>query len=796
MMEESRKQKAEGSRQDAKPFSAYCLLPTAFFLFPRLRVSVSPTGRALLAGALLVSAYVLVRYWRSLDGRSRRVRFTLVGLRALSLLMMSFALSGLEVEYESAANARVLLSSSRAASTETESVKASGLDERSAAQIAATLKAKGFEVASEKDSVGDSVRDDEQFVAAALLTDGAVSSAEARREVERMSARARGAPVYVVADSHQNESASVALESLSVLGRAMRGVPVSVRCDVHARGMKGRESLVTISDDAKVQASARIVWTSDDERRSVTLALVPKVAGWIDYNAKVEAAGGDDEPSRLARPFSLYVEERHLRILFFESEPTWEAKFIRRALEQSGLFEVDYFAQVSRASTIGMSEEAREQKEQDDGAAKKELSKNGSATNSPEAKLHSILQSATQLNLYDCVMVGATENSLLSASEVARLAAWVERRGGGLIVLGGNSFNGSIAAPNGKLYSLLPAEIGAQSFQTQAETVSQGHPLEAEKTRAAFMLTPTENGANGALEGYLSASEDSETKPDALTGQGLKLGALRPGASVLAVAGQPGAAGTSEMGATLIAARRDGAGRTLLFAPADSWRMRASESGAEDRVGGTFAALWQGIVLWASEGARSPVEIFLSDDSPAEGSTATAEIRARDLSSFSPQKIEMLSARLQALTEDSEDSGDALSTPAQIQEIAFAPDASDQSVWRARVPLVSRGRYALEVDYAAGGKKGRVEKYFAVVAPASEEAGAAFDTLRRAARETGGDLITPAGINALAERLSSSSSNRETVPRTWEMRAWWPLAFLIPLLLSAEWFARRWWKVD
>jgi hypothetical protein len=794
MMRESRRQKAESSEQKAAQggsvFTAYCLLPTAFFLF--LRVSVSPTGRALLAGALLISAYVLVRYWRSLNGRSRRVSCTLVGLRATTFLLIAFALSGVEIEYESKTAARVLLSYAHAGSTEVENVKASGPDEKAAAQIAAMLKARGFEVASDEDSGSNSLSDDESFVAATLLTDGAMSSAEAGREVWRLSKRVGVAPVYVVADSSHNEGASVALENVTVLGRAMRGVPVSVRCDVHGRGMKGRESLVTISDDAKVQASARLVWTSDDERQSVTLALVPKVAGWIDYNAKVEAAGGDDEPSMLARPFSLYVEERRLRILFFESEPTWEGKFIRRALEQSGLFEVDYYAQVSRASTVGMSEEAGAQKEQQDaGAQPKEESRNGTATNGPAAKLHATLQSATQLNLYDCVMVGATENSLLSASEAAHLAAWVEQRGGGLIVLGGNSFNGSIAAPNGKLYSLLPAEISAQSFQTQAETISQGHPLEAEKTRGSFMLTPTEAGANGALEGYLRASEDSGTKAATLTGQGLKLGALRPGANVLAVAGQPDVRGTSEVGAALVAARRIGAGRMLLFAPADSWRVRATESGAEDQAGGTFAALWQGLVLWTGAGARPSVEVFLNNDSPAEMSAVTMELRARDAISFSPQKIEELNARLQPLTENANET-----SLAQVREMAFAPDVSDSSIWRARFFAPPRGRYALEVDYVAGGKKGSVEKYFAVVAQASEEPGAAFDALRRAARETGGDLIAPDEIDALAERLSSSSASRETVRRAWKMREWWPFAFFIPLLLSAEWFARRWWKEE
>ncbi len=792
MMQEGRRQQAAGRKQAAQSgsvFAAYCLLPAAYFLF--FRISASPVGRALFAGALLISAYALVLYWRSLSARPRQVRFTLVGLRAATLLLMSLALSGLTIEYEGAARARVLLVSSLAASREAEGSKALGLDEAVTAQIARTLQAGGFEVASEKDSRSELSNDDERFSASVLVTDGAMSSLEARRAVLRLSERVGTAPVYVFADSRASAGASVALESVSVLGRAVRGVPVSVRCDVHARGMNGRESLITVSDDAKVQASARIAWTEDDERQSVVLTFVPKTTGWIDYNARVEASG-DEKPSILARPFSLYVEERRLRILYFESEPTWEAKFIRRALEQSGLFEVDYFAQVSRASTIGMSEEAREQKEQDEGAAPQEDNKSGAATNAPTAKLHAVLQSAAQLNLYDCVMVGATENSLVSASEVANLNRWVERRGGGLIVLGGNGFNGSIVAPGGKLYSLLPAELSAQSFSTEAETVSQGRPLEAEKTRGNSLLTPTEAGANGALEGYLRAVEDAQAKPSMLTGQGLKLGSLRPGANILAVAGQPGVTGTSETGAALIAARRDGAGRALLFAPADSWRMHAGESGEEGQVGGTFAALWQGIVLWTSANARSAAEISLSDDSPAAGSVVTVEIKARDAISFSPQKIEKLNARLQSLTEETDDP----SALAEMKEIAFAPDATDPSVWRARISAPSSGRYALDVDYVAGGKKGSVEKYFAVVTPVSEEAGAAFETLRRAARETGGDLITSAEMNSLAERLSMTSSSAQRGGRTFEMRAWWPLAFIIPLLLSAEWFARCFYRVD
>jgi hypothetical protein len=171
----------------------------------------------------------------------------------------------------------------------------------------------------------------------------------------------------------------------------------------------------------------------------------------------------------------------------------------------------------------------------------------------------------------------------------------------------------------------------------------------------------------------------------------------------------------------------------------------------------------------------------------------TAEIRVRD-ASFAPAKIEKLGARLQPLTEDAGDSPTAATE--QPREIIFVPDSSDKSVWRARFSLGTRGRYVLETEYAANGKSGRIEKYFAVVSASPKATGAALDTLRRVSRESGGELFAATDTGALVERLLSTRSSTGSVRRTWELRRWWPLAFLIPLLLSSEWFARRWWRVD
>ncbi|OLE53888.1 MAG: hypothetical protein AUG51_10505 [Acidobacteria bacterium 13_1_20CM_3_53_8] len=756
----------------------------------------SAVGRALFVAALALMLFTLARYWRSLARLAYQRRVALATLRAASLLLLACALAGLQVKYERSVAERVLVR--YAGEHEDENVQAQKVEQTIAALAKRNIEGREQYEADTQGAEG-------AYAASIILTDGAMSAEDAQREVERARSLSGGSPIYVVNDFSEDASPSSLLESIATEGKFIRGVPFTVRCTVHARKLQGRESLITVSDSAKVQASTRITWTSDDERQTIALEVVPKLSGWVDYTARVEAP--NNETSALpSRTFSIYAEERRLRVLFFEGEPTWEGKFVRRALEQTGLFQVDYFAQVSKAAATGFTENAPEQQQsaeenqgqQGTGAqganANGANAPNNANANSPEAKLHAALATPAQLNSYDAVIVGATPNTLLSAAEAARLRDWVERRGGGLIIMGGNSFAGSIAAPNGKLHGLLPAEVDQRAFLSDAQELARGTPVEVGgERRAGTPLTPTQTGASGALRGLLSASEGANSpKNDPLTGIGFRLSRLRAGASVLAVNGQANAEGTSESGSPLIAAMRDGAGRVIVFAPADSWRLRTSASGEQDETGGAFGALWQGLALWSSAGARPPVELSLSGAAEA-GREVAAELRVRD-QLFAPVKITKVSASLQPLIENGSD--DASNVAAQAQNVLFAPDRETENIWRATFRPPASGHFTLNVDYVAVGKSGSVSENFAASTLTSHAPGEALDSLSRLAHDTGGELITLDELNGLAERLSARQPTAERVERTWNLRTWWPLAFIIPLLLSAEWLARRWWQVD
>jgi hypothetical protein len=462
-----------------------------------------------------------------------------------------------------------------------------------------------------------------------------------------------------------------------------------------------------------------------------------------------------------------------------EGEPTWEAKFIRRALEQADLFDVDYFAKISRAAMVG----ARDEQPGNDNQTV--TTKQSSGSGSPEARLREALSSAARLNNYDCIIVGVTPDAMLSNAEATRVREWLEKRGGGLIILGGNNFAGSIVAAKGKLGSLLPNEIDSSGVRSDSQTLALNAPVEAEKSRGQIMLTPTDAGKDGALRAFSIATEGTEAK-GVLSGDGLRLKSLRPGATVLAVTGNAGTQGNSNDGAPLIASMRYGNGRAIVFAPADSWRMHTTETGDQSDNNGPFASLWQGLTLWAGSGARPPIEIVLSDDSPGVGDETTAEIRVRD-EAFNPLTIEKLSGHLQQMSE----SEDAVHDASSSREISFTPDTSDPSIWRARFIAPPVGRFSMQVKYTSMGKSGVVGKNFATVAPSSIEVGTSRDTLERIARKTGGDLYAISSLKSLSDRLTGLAATNQKVHRTVELRSWWPLALIIPLLLSCEWLIVR-----
>ena len=110
--------------------------------------------------------------------------------------------------------------------------------------------------------------------------------------------------------------------------------------------------VVTLSDGARVARSVSRDIAGPDETFTLALGAILQSAGW--QKVTVEAAGVTGEVSladnRLERWIELEPGQR--RVLFVESAPSWEGKFVRRALEKDQTIRVYYATSVSRAAVV------------------------------------------------------------------------------------------------------------------------------------------------------------------------------------------------------------------------------------------------------------------------------------------------------------------------------------------------------------------------------------------------------------------------------------------------------------
>lgn len=733
-----------------------------------LGIHLSVSSPILLVVGLIVAIALVVWMWFRLSGMTLKLRLVVIALRTIAMVVILLLIADFAINYQKATPIGVVVAVEPAGELPQDR--------------AATLKAarerlnatftwnniSSFEVD------GSNLAEDtsREPSAALLLTDGGLIPNVAKTSVVNLQRVTGGGPVFVLTDLNESASARVAITEARISDRVYRGIPATVTANVRARGMSGRTSTITVTDTAGVQTNTTINWTSDDETRTVALDVVPKVAGWQDYAVSVDPAA----PTASTHRVSAWVEERQWRVLLFEGEPTAESGFIRRALERSGSITVDYFAQVSREAATG-------NRPTEVGTGEGAQKPSGpTAGGSPLARLHALLGDAGRLNQYDCVVIGPTPNAMLSGAETERLRQWVDRRGGGLIVLGGNNFTGSVVAANGRLTPMIPSTIDSASFASPSSIQGLGHPVDASDAQL-FSLIPTGAGMTGPLRGFAKTRDAATEKQDVLS-TALKLGQLGPAGVVLAVAGAAQTS-SSDVGRPLIAAQQYGAGRVVLFAPADSFKLKVSEPEGTAPSNSQFETLWSGLTLWSAAGAGPASELVVSNNAPGAGEPVTVEAHFRD-AGFLPIQPTNVVANWQAI----DPATNAITGPPR--PLVFVSVAKSDGIWRANFIAPEPGRYSIDctATLSSGGQQ-KLTRRFTVTPAGPAEPGTARDTLDRLARESGGRVFTLRELDQLVAELKRRSPQPATVTATWRLRQFWPLAFLLPLLLAGEWLILR-----
>jgi uncharacterized membrane protein len=565
-----------------------------------------------------------------------------------------------------------------------------------------------------------------------LLSDGSDNSGDLALETIR-ALRNRRLPVHTVGFGKEHLAHDVELSDVSVATRALADSRIPATVTFHQRGYAGSKALLLVRDGDKTVGSREITFNSDGATQVETVFFSPGGAGAKNLHFLLGPLPGEENPANNSMARLLGVTDDKRRILYVEGEPRWEYKFIRRAEDDDKIVQV---ASMLRTT---------ENKIYRQGISDPKELENGFPVR-PE-----------DLFPYDGIILGSVEAGYFTPLQQELLREFVDRRGGGLLFLGGRFSLSDGGWRGSSLVDLLPTIL------PNSRNTFHRNPATAELTVAGsdspitrLMDDPAKNTDRWKKLTYLMDYQDAGTP--------------KPGATVLAELNSGGRK------LPLLVTQNYGRGRTAVMATSGTWRWQMSQPLGDP----AHDLFWQQLLRWLVLDSPGKVVVTapgqtLMDDGQIQ---LTADVRDKDYMPVSDAKV---SAHLTG--------PDGLSALVDMTPAADSPGVFHAN-WTAEKP----GSYLAEVTASGQTENGTLpfERIDGVAENFHIEQNR--ELLEKLASETGGRYWRPDELTRLPNEISYSDAGISVrdIKELWNM----PVVFLWMLfLISTEWLLRRKWGV-
>ncbi len=493
----------------------------------------------------------------------------------------------------------------------------------------------------------------------------------------------------------------------------------------------------------------RVVPPADGSPVDEAFTVSPDPLNPTVYTAEIPTDDREAVAENNARSVLVNPAGRKRRVLIVEGAPGFEHSFIRRALARDPMLDID---SVVRKGTNA------------DGQSTYFVQASADRT---QALLNGYPSRKEDLDRYDAVVVANVEGDFFTRAQLQMTADFVAERGGGLVVLGGRSFEqrGLAATP---LEDALPVELNDRRGGGLRRT-----SFDTRDTAARNKVVLTHDGEMHPIMRLGATVEATRKKWEALPALAASapLGGPRPGASVLAVTAAPGGAVYP-----VVAVQRYGQGRSMIFAGEASWRWKMMMP-ADDRSHEFF---WRQAVRWLAGPSPDPVAVT-PPDAPEPGDTASIGIVVRD-AAYAPVADGAVTATLTVPGGETR----------QLTPRRAAPGSGE---YAATVRFDQRGLYKVHADGRRGGVAlGEADRWFYVGGAEREFASPRLNEgfLRRVARASGGRYVRAADASQVVSWLKAVVPQDVAPARRDLWHEPWAFA-LVVLLLSGEWILRRRW---
>jgi uncharacterized membrane protein len=567
-----------------------------------------------------------------------------------------------------------------------------------------------------------------------MVTDGADTS-DASLDEPLGSLKARSIPVFTVGVGQEHFSKDIQVTRVETPRAVLKGTSLVVDVILSQTGYSGRSVTLNVEDEGRIAASQSVTLPPDGESSTVRVRFTAADAGTRLFRFKIAPQEGEQVTQNNLRDALIEVRDRKEKVLYFEGEPRFEMKFINRGMEDDKNID---FVVLQRT-------------------AENKYYRFGITT--ADELVSGFPKTREELFAYRAIILGSIEAAAFSPEQLRMLADFANKRGGGLMMLGGRrafAEGGWGGTPVGEV---LPVVIDG------AKQPSYFNELSVRPTRAGagFPVTQIAETEDASTAKWDTMPQVSSVNP---------VREVKPGATTLL-----NAPGLGRQDQIVLAYQRYGRGKTIAMPIQDSWAWKMdAKVPVEDT---THAMFWRRMVRWLVDGVPDQLNLLTGHDrvEPGEAVRFTAEV-------LDTAWVEVNDAHVEAhITSPTGKSTDVPMEWTVERDgeygAVFSPDES--------------GLYEIKVTATRDGKElaGNV-MHVRVSAGDNEYYDAAMRAplLKRIAEETGGRFFTPANAASLPEAISYSGRGVTVVEERelWDMPA---LLLLLLALLGAEWGFRR-----
>lgn len=569
-----------------------------------------------------------------------------------------------------------------------------------------------------------------------MVSDGA-DTADAALGEALLGLKAEGLPVFTVGVGQEQLSKDIQVGRITTPKTALKGTTLMIDVVLSQSGFDGQPVTLDVEDEGTLVSTQQVTLPDAGAPASIPVRFTVTEAGPRVLRFRVSPQAGELVTENNAREALIDVRDRKEKILYFEGEPRFEMKFIGRAVKDDSNLILTVLQRTADNKYLRL------------------------GVDTPEELAAGFPKTREELFAYRGLILGSIEAGAFTGDQMRMIAEFVDRRGGGLLTLGGPRAFAEGGYAGTAVADVLPVVLDRTRLQPK-DTVSR---LKVKPTRAGSATAVTQLAANEA-----ASAERWSTLPGITAVN--RIDSVKPGATILL-------SGTDETRAErpMLAFQRYGRGKAFSFLPQDSWIWQMHASIAVEDM--THENYWRQLLRWVVDDVPDQVEPSLTTERVEPGEAATLVANVVD-----PSFVELNDAVVTATITGPDGA---------ISDLPLSWDGEHAGQYSVAVPTKAPGWYEARLQATRAGKPiGSTVTHFRAAPGEAEFFDATMHaaTLKRIAEETGGRYYGADNTATLADDLRYTGRGVTSV----EEHELWHMPIVLMLLvglLCAEWGYRR-----